>query len=299
MGRATAVKINSEILPNKEDICAVARGATNNLIAPIENIKVLLLVGGKGTRLSSVSGDISKGLITIDQDGKISGTEHSSMILKNLELNDVVLLVRHKSDQYIEFAEKHGYAILHQNEESGTGGALEEAITEFGADKQYLVMATDTYLYATDVARLLSAHLIGNVTWGVSIRNPDLDMDSYYGLVLDSQNNVIGDVKQHWWHNYSVDQMQLVTKGAVQIVDPMLYLHSVKVFKRLAGNPSAIDLYWDIMPLMEEQNRRRINKGQNSVVKGVIFDHDIIDYGTPERLAITRARYDIASTKRD
>ena len=265
----------------------------------IASIKVLLLVGGKGTRLASVSNGVSKGLITIDPDGTVSGVEHMSRILSEIGLTDVTLLAKHHAEQYKEFAKEKNYSILHQGKKClGTGKALEEAIAKLGLSSQYLVIAADTYLSARDVARLVDAHKTDTVTWGVSLLNPDLDMGDYHGLVIDSQNQVIGDVKQFWWQDRSITGMRLVTKGAVQVIDPRLYIQSAKLFKRLARDTTSVDLYWDIMPLMEEQNRRRIARSRSSVINAVVFEDDLIDYGTPERLAITRKRYNLASTKR-
>jgi NDP-sugar pyrophosphorylase family protein len=270
----------------------------NNHPISVGSIKVLLLVGGEGTHLAPVSNGISKGLVTIDQNGTISGAEHASRLFRSLGLADVTLLAKHQAEQYGEFAKRNKYDVLNQEKDSGNGGAVEEAIATFGFDKQYLVISVDTYFSARDAASLINAHEIGTVTWGVSRPNPDLGMESYHGLVINSQKQVIGDVKQHWWKNWGLNGMRLVTKGAVQIIDPRCYVWSAEVFKRLTGNPSSTDLYWDIMPLMEEQNRRRILHGQSSIVNAVIFEDDLIDYGTPERLAITRRRYDLASTKR-
>ena len=65
-------------------------------------------------------------------------------------------------------------------------------------------------------------------------------------------------------------------------------MESTKIFKRLSHKPYPIDLYWDIFPLIEERNRRRIERDQESFLQAVIFDDVIVDYGTPDRLDFTR-----------
>jgi hypothetical protein len=91
--------------------------------------------------------------------------------------------------------------------------------------------------------------------------------------------------------------VQIFVKGAIQIIDPLLFMGEMKAYRNSAARPVSIDLYWDLMPFMEIRNKRCMKDGA-SFMRAVVFEDDLIDYGTPERLELTRRRYTPSSISR-
>lgn len=198
-------------------------------------LEAFILVGGKGTRLAEVTGGtLSKGRVPINSEGDITCIDYISDLLTRLHMPNVHLLTRHNSQQYEDVSTERGYNLLFQKKETGTSGAVEEAILENGMDKQYLVMSVDTLLSERDLSNVIQTHTPGTITWGVS-RNQFPSMEPYNGLVVDDQTNaVIGDTKTLWWKDWNLEGKSIYVKGAVQIIDPYVYMHGVEVYKRLS-----------------------------------------------------------------
>lgn len=259
---------------------------------PVESehdINALLMVGGKGSRLEELTGGkISKGRIPINNEGTVSGVDYISNLLGQLNVRNVHLCVRHFADQYIELAQEKAYGVVYQKDETGTSGGLEDAIKQLGFDKQYLLIATDTFFSKRDLAKLLLEHKPGTISWGVSRYFFD-SMSSYGGLIVDDGTNaILGDTTLPWWKNWDLTGTSDYIKVAVNMIDPIVYMQTVRQFKRLCKKPYPIDLHWDVIPLLEEKNRRRLLRGQDSLLQAVIFDDPVIDFGVPERLLLTR-----------
>lgn len=256
----------------------------------IYDIVPLVLVGGKGTRLVEVTGGIvSKGLVPINPEGTLSGLQYIIGILRDLKLNNTHLSTRHFSEQYKDLADALDCNVLHQEGETGTGGAIEEAMRFLGSGSQYLVISVDTLFSKKDLLLMLNQHRYGTVTWGVGTSNIE-EMSSYFGLVVDDTSKaIIGDTKLPWWKGGAkLDGKSLYVKGAIHLLDPRVYLRATEIFRRLYKGPMSLDFYWDILPMMEEQNRRRVERGKGSFLQAVIFEDPIIDFGTPERLNLAR-----------
>lgn len=257
------------------------------------DINTLLMVGGGGTRLEAITdGKLSKGRVPINHEGTVSGVDYISDLLRQLDIHNVYLCVRHFADQYTGLAQEKSYGIIYQKGETGTSGGLEDAIEEYGLDKQYLLIATDTFFSKRDLVKLLREHKPGTISWGVSRHQFDA-MSSYGGLIVDDETNaILGDTTLPWWENGDLTGISSYVKVAVNVIDPKVYTRALKQFKRLCKKPYPLDIHWDVIPMLEEQNRRRLLRGQNSILQAIIFDDPVVDFGTPERLQLTRELFD-------
>ena len=262
----------------------------------MKNIMAVLLAGGLGSRLAPVSNGLPKGLVTIDSEGEVHGFEHARRLFKRLSIKDVAITTHPDIEYFNELAKNSSYTVLHHPRE-GNAKAVEMAFNDLGMDRQYLVLSIDTYVSAKDIAKLIKAHRPGTITWGVAPERPGMLMESYGGLIVDNKMRVLGDTTQPFWGKVVPAGCQLRVKGAVQIIDPKLYLKSLADYRSSNENVPLLDLYWQIMPYIERVNRDRILSGKSSIMNAVLFDDDLLDYGTPERLELTRQRYNPKSTE--
>lgn len=256
------------------------------------SLKTIVLVGGKGTRLDTITqGRIPKGFVEINEDKTVRGVDHLGDILARNGITDAIFSTRNYSEFYEEFVRGTAHTVFYQPQETGTSGALEEIFERYGYEHQYLVMSGDVYCHYCNIAKLLQRHVPGTISWGVTPLVYPL-MEPYYGLVVDSESHaVIGDIKLPWWQHGSLIGTKLYVKGAVNIIDPVVYRNAVRVYREIVYKENPLDLYWDILPCFEEHNRKRIIAGKPSLLQAVEMDYPFIDYGTPERLELTRRVY--------
>lgn len=254
-------------------------------------LKVLMLAGGRGKRLEEVTGGkIPKCFVSIDTEGRTRGIDHLHNIFQRLGIHDVTFSADYYYDQYEEFVANTQYNMLFQRPGGGNGGAVEQAIEEYGMGSQYLVMSTDTYFSAHDLKKIIDNHSPGTISWGVGKEIPL--MESYYGLVVDEATQaILGDTKLPWWKEWDLSGTKQYVKGGIQIIDPIVYMESLNVFKRFCKQEYPHDLYWDVFPLIEERNRRLISRDSDSILQAVVFDDELMDYGAPDRLEATRKLY--------
>lgn len=254
-------------------------------------LKTIILAGGRGHRLESITGGkIPKCFVPIDPLLTVKGIDYLNKIFIENNLTDVVFSADYYYLQYEEFIKNKPYTMLLQKTEIGNGGAVEQAIEEYGYSFQYLVISPDTFFSSRDLNNLIKNHKMGTISWAVGEKTSI--MDSYFGLVVkQSDNSILGDTKLNWWKHWNTDGCKQYVKGAINIIDPYIYMESTDIFKRLCKKRYPIDLYWDILPLIEERNRRRVINNRQSFLQAYIFEEPIIDYGTPERLEFTRKIY--------
>lgn len=262
-------------------------------VQPKYPLKTIMLSGGKGVRLGPITKEkIPKCFVPINSSLTIKGIDYLDNIFKKNNITDVVFSANFYYSQYEEYIKNTSYSMLYQGDFAGNGGAVEEAIEKFGDSFQYLVISPDTFFNSNDLNNLIKNHKPGTISWGVG-KEIQL-MDSYFGLIVDkSTKAILGDTKLNWWKNWNLDGSEQYVKGAINIIDPIIFTESISIFKKLCKKNYPIDLYWDILPLIEERNRRRILKGQDSFLQAIIFKNPIIDYGTPERLELVQRIYNI------
>lgn len=260
---------------------------------PSYSFKTIVLVGGKGSRLDSVThGKIPKGFVEINRDKTVRGVDHLNDILSRNGIQNAIFSTHNYSDPYETFVRSKSHTVFYQSQDTGTSGAIEEIFERYGYEHQYLVMSGDVYCHYLNITKLLQNHVPGTISWGVTSLDYPL-MEPYYGLVVEKDSHaIIGDIKLPWWQQDDLTGTDLYVKSAVNIIDPVVYREAVRIFRDKIYKEYPLDLYWDILPCFEEHNRKRVTAGQSSLLQAVKMDHPFIDYGTPERLELTRAVYE-------
>lgn len=131
----------------------------NHIINEVEEtiMQVVIMAGGKGTRIASIRSDVPKPMIPIC--GKPI-LEHQIEVLKRQGYTDIILVIGHLGNtirQYFSSGENYGVSIRYIEEEQplGTAGALyylKEMIQE-----DFLLLNGDI-IFDIDIARMFSYH---------------------------------------------------------------------------------------------------------------------------------------------
>lgn len=119
--------------------------------------QVVILAGGKGTRLKERLGDLPKPLIDVCG---ISLLEHQILLVKRYGFDQILILVNHKAQQIVDFCGVKGnwgieVECIDDQVPLGTAGAVLNIIDRL--DEQFLVMYGDTML-EVDLKRFCEAH---------------------------------------------------------------------------------------------------------------------------------------------
>lgn len=120
--------------------------------------RVFILVGGKGTRLSSVFADIPKPLVPIN------GIPFLEYIIRDLivaGVDDIILLAGYMADKIKDYVEKSPHRekirVVVEGSALGSAGALVNAVAELSIeDTGFLILNGDTYLSA-EISPILDA----------------------------------------------------------------------------------------------------------------------------------------------
>ncbi|CNC93804.1 nucleotidyl transferase [Yersinia frederiksenii] len=154
---------------------------------------VVILAGGFGTRLKSVSGDIPKPMVDI------SGVPFLYRLMQYLELqgiNRIILSLSYKSDYIIDRVIKDNPVncivdFIVENEPLGTGGAIKFACKKVKT-KKFIVINGDTYCELDYKEFIASSSNSDIQISGVEVE----DVSRYGSLDLDQDNNVIDIVEK-------------------------------------------------------------------------------------------------------
>ena len=111
-----------------------------------ENVEVLILVGGKGTRLQAVVSDVPKPMAPIQNKPFL---EYLIKNLKSQRFQNIALLTGYmapKISDHFGSGQEFGVKVRYSHEESplGTGGAIKKAINSSDF-KEFLILNGDTY----------------------------------------------------------------------------------------------------------------------------------------------------------
>ncbi len=115
------------------------------------NIKLLVLAGGFGTRLSTIVADVPKPL------ARIGEVPFLGLQLENWvgqEIKSFIFLLHHKANLIVDFVQSLQSNLLKEceleflieDEPMGTGGAIANAVAQLGLMGDFLVVNADTWL---------------------------------------------------------------------------------------------------------------------------------------------------------
>ena len=222
-------------------------------------MKVVIMAGGKGTRIAAINADVPKPMINIS--GKPI-LQHQIECLKRQRLKDILLMIGHlghRIEEYFGDGSEYGVKISYIKEDVplGTAGALyylKSMVTE-----DFLLINGDI-IFDVDIERFAQAHA-GNGGLATIFTHPNSHPYDSGLIVADMSGNVTGwltkEEERLWYKNR---------------VNAGLHMLSPKILEQF-NEPKKTDLDRDILkPLIPQKQ---------------LFVYDspeyVKDMGTPER----------------
>ena len=166
-------------------------------------MKAVILSGGEGTRLKSISGGLPKPMMPL------LGTpllEHTVALLRDSGFDELCMTLRHQTDQireHFQDGSRFGVHIEYREECAplGTAGAVLNC-ADFVGKEDFLVMSGDSAC-DFDLAELMRAHT-GGVTIALAAQADPLP----YGLVVtDRRGRVTGFLEKPGWERVVTDRV--------------------------------------------------------------------------------------------
>lgn len=238
-------------------------------------MKVLILAGGKGTRLKEVSGEIPKLMVKI---GGIPLLEHQIRLLKKYDLTDILLLVNYLKDSVINhFGDGSAFGVnisyFEEKMPMGTAGSIKENEEKLTDD--FLVIYGDIMLNM-DFRRFIHWHEEKKSECTLAVHPNDHPYDSD---LLETDNN--GRITRFYPkpHDPEKNYPNLVNAG-VYILSPAIL--------RFIEKGKASDFGRDIFP------------GACSAIRmyGYSTSEYMKDMGTPDRFKLVSDDYASGKIKR-
>lgn len=224
-------------------------------------MKVVIIAGGKGTRIAAVNGDIPKAMIPVCGKPII---EHEVLLAKRYGYTEFVFIIGHLGEQIREyFGDGASWGVhidyYHETQPLGTAGALgylKEQLTE-----EFFVFYGDTIL-DIDMQAMLDYHHAKKADATLFVHPNDHPYDSDI-VDIDSE----GKVREFFIKPHPED---FVSRN---IVNASLFIFTPKVLERIeTGVKSHIEK--DVLP-------RCLRDGLN--LYGYLSFEYIKDMGTPDR----------------
>lgn len=242
-------------------------------------MKVVIMAGGKGTRIASVKSDVPKPMIPI------CGKPILEWQLENLKacgLTDIMLVIGylgHVVKEYFEDGSKFGVNISYfeETEPLGTAGALFK-MPELTDD--FLLLCGDVIL-DVDFNRFIEFHKKNNA-WASLIAHPNghpYDSSLLVTEILPPQvpgGNPVDTHRVIRWMNKEDERLYYKNRvnAGIEIISPELLKETLKTFvPRHPATPDKIDLDRDVL--------------KPNIKSGRIYAYDTTEYikdmGTPDR----------------
>lgn len=256
------------------------------------NTCVVVMAGGQGRRLSSVTDDkIPKDFVELAPG--IRGIDRTYQILERLGLRNVIYAVNYYAAQYAaDFSRRESLSpkLHYQKEGDSHGIDLKKIIDEYGTDSQYLILTTDMYFEPEDLGAMLQGHKKGTMTWATAGTNGVKEMEEYRHL-LSRDKVLLGFNNTKYRNRIQYSDDELTIRSGIVLIDPELYIRGFNLFQRMTPKDAGVDLYKDIGMIITEMSRRFAARGGNPFVFTHEFKSPLIDYGSPQRLELVRAHY--------
>ena len=206
-------------------------------------MKVVIMAGGKGTRIASIASDIPKPMIQIL--GKPI-LEYEIDCLRRQGLTDIVLIIGHLGHVIVNYfgdGSSFGVKIRYINETTplGTAGGLWYLKDEI--DEDFLLLNGDI-IFDVDFKRFAAYHREHRGEATIVTHPNDHPYDS--GIIITNQDGVV----QKWLHK---EDQRTFYKNRVNAGIHML---SPEIFKKLKKGLEKLDLDRDIFPGAAARPRR-------------------------------------------
>jgi D,D-heptose 1,7-bisphosphate phosphatase len=226
--------------------------------------QLLILAGGKGTRLAAVAGDLPKPLVPV---GGRPLLAHHLDLARRHGFRSVRIFAGYRAEQIAEFVRNHPVPKLDvkvtvESEPLGTAGAVIEQLAEL--DEQFVVLYGDT-LVGVDLGRMVRAH---------EARGADLTLLTYPNDHPHDSDLV--EVNSDGWvtcvHRYPHPS----EAGFGNLVNRALYVIRRSALEAWAGRREKADFAKDVFPHLLATGSRLLAYRSKEYIK---------DMGTPELLA--------------
>ena len=200
-------------------------------------MNAIILAGGEGTRLKSVTGDLPKPMIRLA--GK-PVLEHVLTLLRRSGIRDVCITLHYRPDvirSYFEDGARFGMRLRYHEETAplGTAGAV-RACADFLGERDFLVIAGDC-VCDFDLKPLMEAHHRHKSAVTIALYAHEQPLQ--YGIVLtDREDRVVSFVEKPDWSRVVSD---LVNTG-IYVVSPEAM--------RLIPENKPFDFAKDLFPLL-------------------------------------------------
>ncbi|MEI6340718.1 MAG: HAD-IIIA family hydrolase [Verrucomicrobiota bacterium] len=226
--------------------------------------QLLILAGGKGTRLAAVAGDLPKPLVPV---GGRPLLAHHLDLARRHGLRSVRIFAGYRAEQIADFVRNHpvpGLDVLVtvESEPLGTAGAVIEQMASL--EEQFVVLYGDT-LVGVDLGRMVQAHETHGADITLLAYPNDHPHDS--DLLEASADGWITCV-----HRYP----HPADSNFGNMVNRALYVVRRDALTPWAGRREKADFAKDVFPRLLATGRRLLAYRSKEYIK---------DMGTPERLA--------------
>jgi len=237
-------------------------------------LQAVIIAGGKGTRLKSISKNIPKPMALILGKPLL---QHQIELCAKQGITDIQILVGYKSEvisNYFSDGSEFGVKIQYHKENNlrGTAGALLDVIDSL--NNQFFVIYGDTFLNV-DLISLLSFHIKNNSSITLFLHPNNHPMDS--DLIEIDDQMMINEI-YNYPHTIDIPRRNLVNAG--------LYVFNKAAVLKEKKEPSKSDIAKNLFPKL-------LKDGVS--MYGYISSEYIKDMGTPERLECVKR--DILSGK--
>lgn len=226
---------------------------------------VIILAGGKGTRLSSVSGDLPKPMVTI---AGVPMIEHQLRLCLNNGFKNILISVGYKKDKIINyFGNGSSFSVnieyIVEDLALGTGGALQKSLN-WNMQSDFLILYGDIY-YDMDLRKFYLHHLNHKEKSITALVHPnDHPFDSDI-VEMDDQGYIKGIKPYPHSENLSYPNL----------VNAALYVVNKNFLKSNLMAEKKFDIAKDMIPNLLDKSIK---------LRGYQSSEYSKDAGTPERL---------------
>ena len=204
------------------------------------NAKVVIMAGGKGTRLMPFTQIIPKPLIPI---GDKSMLEVIMEEYNKYEISDFFISVNYKASMIKAYFEdiEHNYNIKYIDEDKplGTAGALKFVENEF--DKPFFVANCDIII-KTDYTNIYDFHINGNydITLVASMQHYEIP----YGVCEISKGGELFEIKEKPEYDFLVNTgMYVLNPGVLKFIPKNTFFHITHLIEIVKNNGGKIGVF--------------------------------------------------------
>lgn len=151
----------------------------------MDNIKdAVILAGGLGTRLKSVSNDTPKPLMPIEDKVFL---DYPIKQVKKSNVENIYLAISFNSQFIINHYKNENYKYLIEDTPLGTGGAIKKALNEI--QSQNILFLNGDTIFNINVLEMYQKHILNDAD--ITIASKVLDFPYRYGTMDISNNKII------------------------------------------------------------------------------------------------------------